>query len=203
MYGGQTREERQAARRERLLDAALERFGTDGFAATTIESICATARLNPRYFYEQFASREALLTAVYDRHVQTVLHGVLTAVEASPREARARLKRGLRAFVDGTLADERAARINYFEMIGVSRELEAHRREVLRAYADMIAAQVIELDPDGALLRGDRRLAAMALVGATDGLIIDALAGGSPKAPVRDAIVATLLDIFAPATTTN
>jgi AcrR family transcriptional regulator len=198
VYGGKTAAERGAERREKLLDTGLELFGTIGYAATTIEALCADAGLNPRYFYEQFESREELLRAVYDRHVETVLATVIATIQGAPNDARGRLEAGLTAFVEATLADERAARINYFELVGVSRELEARRREVLRAYADLIAAETEVLrDVEG--LRGaarDLRLAAMALVGATDGLIIDWLSG-ERREPLGD-VVATLLDIFAP-----
>ncbi len=194
-YGGKTATERRAERREQLLDAGLELFGTEGFAAVTIEALCAEASLNPRYFYEQFATREELLGAVYDRHVQTVLAKVQVAIAASPPEPATRLKAGLTAFVTATLADERAARVNYFEMVGVSAGLEAQRRGVLRAYAELIAAQAAELDDLGPLGRGDRRMTAVALVGATDGLIIDWLT--SDRRPPRQAIVYTLLQIFA------
>jgi AcrR family transcriptional regulator len=197
-YGGKTAAERRAERREKLLDAALELFGTIGYAATTIEMLCAATRLNPRYFYEEFQTREALLAAVYDRHAQSVLETVGAALERAPTDdPRARLEAGLQAFVDGSLADERAARINYFEMVGVSPEIEAHRRGVLRTYADLIAGQLemmaIEMQPE----IPDRRLAAVALVGATDGLIIDGLSG--PGRTDRREIVSTLLGIFAPA----
>jgi AcrR family transcriptional regulator len=202
LYGGQTLQQRRAARREQLLDAGLELFGTVGYAHATIEVICATARLNPRYFYEQFRSREQLLGAVYDRHVEAVLQSVTAAIQAAPAQPRARLEHGLRAFIDGTLADERAARINYFEVVGVSRELETRRREVLRSYAEMIAGQAAELDAPAFAAAGDARLAATALVSATDGLIIDLLssrpAPDAETAAGRDQIVTTLLGIFAP-----
>jgi AcrR family transcriptional regulator len=194
-YGGKTGTERRDERRERLLDAGLELFGTQGFASVTIESLCAAAGLNPRYFYEQFASREDLLGAVYDRHVQAVLERVQAAIAQAPADPAIRLERGLTAFVTGTLADERAARVNYFEMVGVSGELEARRRGVLRAYAELIAAQAAELGDLGPLSRGDRRMAAVALVGATDGLIIDWLT--SDRRRPQKAIVDTLLQIFA------
>jgi AcrR family transcriptional regulator len=197
LYGGQTLQERRATRREQLLDAGLELFGTVGYGNATIEAICALARLNPRYFYEQFGSREELLGAVYDRHVQAVLETVAAAIQAAPPDPRARLEQGLRAFIGGTLSDERAARINYFEVVGVSRELETRRREVLRGYAAMIAAQATDLDAPAFTAAGDPRLAATALVSATDGLIIDLLS--DPRSSGPDQIVATLLDIFAPA----
>jgi AcrR family transcriptional regulator len=195
-YGGKTLQERRNERRERLLDAGLELFGTQGYAQTTIEQLCAAARLNPRYFYEEFATREALLGAVYDRHVTAVAGDVVAAIEAAPPEPLARLRAGLEAFLEGTLADERAARINYFEVVGVSPELERLRRDALGAYADLIAGQMAELNRTAPIPVHDRRLAAVAIVGATDGLIIDWLAGA--RAYDRGAILATLLDVFGP-----
>lgn len=194
-YGGKTATERRAERREQLLDAGLELFGTVGFQNTTIEALCSAAGLNPRYFYEQFPTREDLLGAIYDRHVVAVLETVQAAIATASDEPDERLRRGLTAFVDATLADERGARINYFEMVGVSAELEHRRRAVLRAYGELIAAQAARLPEPGALARGDRRMAAMALVGATDGLIIDWLTS-EPRAP-RYSIVETLVAIFA------
>jgi AcrR family transcriptional regulator len=194
-YGGKTADERRAERREQLLDAGLELFGTEGFAAVTIEALCAEAGLNPRYFYEQFAGREELLGAVYERHVQAVLERVQAAIAEAPADPATRLRAGLTAFVTATLADERAARVNYFEMVGVSAGLEAQRRGVLRAYAELIVAQASQLDDLGPLGRGDRRMTAVALVGSTDGLIIDWLT--SDERPPRQAIVDTLLQIFA------
>jgi AcrR family transcriptional regulator len=198
-YGGKTATERREERREQLLDAGLELFGTQGFAAVTIEALCAQAGLNPRYFYEQFPTREELLGAVYDRHVQAVLTMVGAAIADSAPDPARRLSAGLTAFVTATLADERAARINYFEMVGVSAELEAQRRGVLRAYAELIATQAAQLEyrtPPTPLGRGDRRMTAVALTGATDGLITDWMS--SSDRPPRQAIVDTLLAIFAP-----
>jgi AcrR family transcriptional regulator len=197
-YGGKTATERRTERREQLLDAGLELFGTQGFAAVTIEALCAQAGLNPRYFYEQFATREEVLGAVYDRHVHTVLATVQAAIARAPSDPAQRLSAGLTAFVTATLADERAARINYFEMVGVSAELEAQRRGVLRAYAELIAAQAAQLEdrtPPTPLGRGDLRMTAVALTGATDGLITDWMS--SSDRPPQQAIVDTLLAIFA------
>ena len=202
-YGGKTSEERREERRERLLDAGLELFGTRGYAATSIEAICGEARLNARYFYETYETRESLLGAVYDRHVEAVFGAVLAAVAAAPPDPVVQLRKGLAAFVELTLADPRATRINYFEMVGVSAALEGRRRVVLRRYADMIAAQIQTiLGPASAPPGGDLHRVAVALVAATDGLIIDLLGAdgaGEIDAPERDGIIATLVAIFAAA----
>jgi AcrR family transcriptional regulator len=192
-YGGKTHEQRSSERRERLLDAGLELFGTRGYAHTTIEALCAAAGLNPRYFYEQFDTREELLGAVYDRHVQAVTRTVLRALEGAPPEPLERLQVGLRAFLDSVLADERGARINYFEMVGVSHGLERKRRDVLRAYADMVAQQITEISRSTPVPVRDHRLAAVALVGAGDGLIMHSLS--SDRGAEREAIITTLVEL--------
>jgi AcrR family transcriptional regulator len=194
-YGGKTAQERRDERRERLMEAGLELFGTQGFQATTIEALCASARLNPRYFYEGFATREALLGAVYERHVATVAQAVVAALDAGPDDAVARLETGLRAFLDLTLADPRAARVNYFEVIGVSRELEQLRRDALRSYAGLIAGEITAIAQRVPLAVSDPRSLAVAIVGAVDGLVIDALTG--ERGYDREAIVATVRELLA------
>ena len=194
VYGGKTADQRSAERREKLLDAAVELFGTVGFAGTTIEMLCHAAHLHPRYFYEQFENREALLMAVYDRHVGNVLMTVVAAIERAPADPRGRLETGLRAFVTAVLADERLARINYFEMVGVSRALEARRRAVLRGYADLITGQLETFDPADRPSLTEPRLGAVAFVGAVDGLITDALAHDPPTG--SEQIITALLELL-------
>jgi hypothetical protein len=123
--------------------------------------------------------------------VEQVLTIVGVAIEQAGPDPAARLRAGLTAFVESTLADERGARVNYFEMIGVSRELDALRRRVLSDYAQLIATQA----QDG-VVGVQPRMAAVALVGATDGLIIDWLSG--VRASSSRSIVDTLVAIFDP-----
>ncbi|MDW5598929.1 TetR/AcrR family transcriptional regulator [Conexibacter stalactiti] len=198
-YGGRSAEERRAERRTRLLDAGLELFGTRGYANTSIEALCAATRLNPRYFYESFASREELLQAVYDRHMQALAATVADAIAAAPLEPRARCEAALRSFVENQLADRRAARITYLEIVGVSLELERHRRGVLRGFAAMIEAEADRLAAGGQLPARDHHLTALALGGATDGLLTDCFTSEQPSATA--AIVTTLVDLFVAAFT--
>lgn len=193
-YGGRTAQERRDERRTRLLDTALELFGTRGYASTSIEALCGAAHLNPRYFYESFASREELLRAVYDRHMATLRAAVEAALADAPPEPRALCERGLRAFVETQLGDERNARITYLEIVGVSLDLERHRRSVLRGFSETIARGADQLTASGALPPRDHMLTAIALGGAVDGLLTDCFT--SDDAPSTDAILATLVDLF-------
>jgi AcrR family transcriptional regulator len=72
-YSGQSFEDRQTDRRDRLVHAALlvaGRFGLDG---TSVAAICAEAGLTARYFYESFPSREAIFVEAYRLAQQELL----------------------------------------------------------------------------------------------------------------------------------
>ena len=82
-YGGVSADDRQAERRERLMDAAYTLLTEQGAAALTVTGVCKSARLTARYFYEHFDNREALLTAVVEAEVQRVMDGILAAALAA------------------------------------------------------------------------------------------------------------------------
>jgi AcrR family transcriptional regulator len=141
-WRGQTAEERQADRRERLIEAGIELFGTRGYANTPVKAICEEAGLTERYFYEAFADREALLTAVYDILIADCAKATVEAIEAAGDDLIDSMSAGLRAFAHQLTKDPRRARIQEIESVGVSEALEARRRDAIHAFADLIADRV-------------------------------------------------------------
>ncbi|MDT4912534.1 MAG: hypothetical protein QOC66_1662 [Pseudonocardiales bacterium] len=108
VYGGVSAEQRREERRQRLIDAGLQLFGTRGVAAVSIVDICAEAKLIKRYFYESFTSIDQLAAAVFeqvtDRLVERVVPAIVAGGGQDPRPA-------LTAYVTGALADPRVARL--------------------------------------------------------------------------------------------
>jgi hypothetical protein len=78
-------------------------------------------------------------------------------------------------------------------MVGVSPQLENKRRSILRAYGDLVASQITEISRATPTPVRDHRLAAVAMVGATDGLIIDSLSNHTGNN--RKKIITTLLEL--------
>lgn len=183
-YRGLTAHERSAQRRRRLLDAGLAVFGTDGYAASTIPGLCAQAGVSTAHFYEEFAGREALLVAVYEEVVGELANGVVAAMEAAEPTVEAVVRAALGAFVAPLVADERWARVNFVEIVGVSEGFEARRRGVLRAFAAITAEAAGRLVAGGLLPERDLALTAMALVGAVQETLDDWF--GTPPAQRRD-----------------
>ena len=53
-FKGMSLTERKQARREKLIEAGIEAYGTHGFFSVTVKDICNEAKLTERYFYESF-----------------------------------------------------------------------------------------------------------------------------------------------------
>lgn len=175
-YGGVSADERRAERRRKLLAAAREMWGTQGVTEVTVRGVCAEAGLTPRYFYEQFENREALLLAV-DAEVRDELIGVL--VPASQTESGGldrRLRAALLAFLEMVTNDPHAHRIITSDPSGIA-GLAAQRQAGLRRVTQLVIENSAGLVPsapptDPAF---DQKLGELALfaVGGINSLIED------------------------------
>ncbi len=68
--------------RQNILDAAIERFGRDGFRATSLADIARDAGVGGSVSYAYFASKEALFLAALDEDAAAVIReGVITVLE--------------------------------------------------------------------------------------------------------------------------
>ncbi|MBO9533245.1 MAG: TetR/AcrR family transcriptional regulator [Solirubrobacteraceae bacterium] len=170
-YGGLTASERDLERRRRLLNAGLDAFGTVGYAATSVDALCAAAGVSTRNFYDHFSGRESLLIAVFDDGVAQARDATLEALGALPPDAsvRERTHAGLTAFAERMLGDERQARINFVEVVGASRTVEEHRRTAIRSFAEIFFHFAELLASEGVITARPRhffKVGSIALVGA-------------------------------------
>jgi len=172
VYGAKTAEVRRSERRERMLKAALELFGTGGYRSTTIEALCAAAGVSTRNFYEEFGSREALVIALHDEVNGAALTAVVAALEGvDPSDIAARVDAATRAYFDVMTTDRRWAQIALVESVGVSVEAEGHRRAAIDRFVALIELEANRLAHDGLIEQRDYHLTAVALAGAINGLI--------------------------------
>jgi AcrR family transcriptional regulator len=171
-YRQQTTSERRAARRSRLIEAAVEAFGTHGYLSTSIEQLCADAGISARNFYEEFPNREALLATLHDILNEKAFDSVVVALaDLDPTDVAARATEGVRAYFKVMTSDPRWARIALVESVGVSVEVEQHRQAALDRFAVLLEAEANRLAGLGLIPKRDYRLTAIGLVGAINGLI--------------------------------
>ena len=160
-YGGVSAEQRRAERRRRLLDAALDLIGTQGWSATTLRGVCERARVGPRFFYESFADLDALAAALHDEVLEAALRRTIAAIDAAPDDLRARTTAAFRAMISEVIDDPRRARVLWVEAYG-SETLVRRRFAAMRRLARVAVEQshdLLNLSPDG-----DRVLQAVSIM---------------------------------------
>ena len=173
-YSGRSVEEWKAARRERLLAAALELFGTEGYPATSVERLCIQAKVSTRHFYHEFQNKEAVLLAV---HAQVIELAVRSTGDALRRTADRPVRERITAAVDGYLrtimTDLRRARISFVEVVGTSPAVEEQRiafRELLIGSVRDLGDTAVER---GEIKRKDFRFLGLAFFGAVNTVVYD------------------------------
>ena len=158
------------------MDAGLELFGTVGYARTSVRAVSAAARLNSRYFYESFRSREDLLYGVYQRITADIF---ARAAEAMAKETtlESQTRAGLRAAWTAVTEDRRKARVVAVEVVGVSERLERQRHETRRALARLTAENALAMAGSEIRLRLDPELTARFLMGGVVEILLEWING--------------------------
>jgi len=189
-YAGRSPDERRQHRRQRLLDAGLQVFGTVGYDEATITLLCGTARVGTKAFYDEFPSREALLLAVATDIVTAAAVELEQALREAPRELEQRVRAGLTAYIGFLTEDPRRVRIAYRE-IRVA-PLEEERQFASVAFASLVNEQVAELGIGGHAR--DNLLLALALTGGV-GELLNHWTSAADKPPI-ERLVTELTRLF-------
>jgi AcrR family transcriptional regulator len=201
-YGGKTAEERQAERRRRFLDAALQLFGdTPGYRATTVAALSEAAGLSTRQFYEEFRTLEDVLAELHLEVNDWATGAVLAAVADADRLPLAERAAAIfRAYAANVTSDPRRVRITFVEIIGVSARLEEQRLARRSLWVDLVCAEANRAVARGEAAPRDYRLAATGFIGSVNGLLHDWSAGwvDATLDEVVEELVRQLLGILQP-----
>ncbi len=140
-YGGQLPDARRADRRQRLLDAALELYGTVGFHQTTVAELCRQARVAPRQFYEEFASQDAVLLELSQNLSALQEAAMVTAVMGAGLDMEARARAGISAYCHALVDDERRARVLCVEVVAVPGVVRHAHTVTISRFGDFLRAE--------------------------------------------------------------
>src|SRR5271156_2889361 len=187
-YRGVSATDRRNQRRQRLIEAGLQLFGTRGIAAVGIVDVCAEAGLTKRYFYENFASIDALAEAVFEHVTGNLVAVVAPAIEIGagrdPRPA-------LTVYTRALLSDPRVVRLLAVES----------QTGPLKKYRDGFPTRAVELwfafaaaDDDDMPPPQDMRLKAYGFIGAAQQIGLAWLDGHLPLN--IDEVIDELVDMF-------
>jgi len=200
-YGGISSEERQATRRVALMDAALDLLTESGVRGVTKKAVCARARLNDRYFYEQFDDAEALLDAVANDMTAAGLRAVVTATLQAPVDIQARVHAAADAAIGFVVADPR--RSNILLISHTDAVLQRIRLDSTRAIVRSMSAMTRDLLGESAPSQLDTDLAAFTIVTGVMELVAAWIRGefDTSRAHLADVVAAMLMTVAEISTT--
>lgn len=142
IYGGQEGGERRSERRAQLIEAGLDILGGEENATLSVRGVCKKAGLATRYFYENFADRDAMTVAVYEHVVERLATSTLEAVSAAGAGEREIVHAGVSNIVREVAADPRRGRL-LFSVALSSTVLAQRRLESARVFAGLVTKQAV------------------------------------------------------------
>jgi AcrR family transcriptional regulator len=191
VYGGQTGDERAAARRDALIAAAFSLVAEEGWRGVNIEGVCRRAALNKRYFYESFEGLDMLISAVTTWLADDAIDVTLRAIDPElPRDEST--AHAIAAFVAYLTDDPRRARV-LFGAVPADDAAAGPRAAAIRRLIAIVEAHgrsiyaVSDEEPAG-------ELSAAMIIGGTSQAILDWL-DGRADCP-REELVAHLISVW-------
>ncbi|MBJ9983910.1 TetR/AcrR family transcriptional regulator [Acinetobacter sp. S40] len=147
-FKGLSLTERKHVRREKLIEAGIETYGTQGFFSVTVKDVCNEAKLTERYFYESFKKSEELFQTIFLKLIETLQQNVMQGVMQAAPDPVNMIDAGLNSLLRTLKEDPRLARIIYIDAMLVQ-ELhnQATIQETMLRFDRMIQAFVMLMMP--------------------------------------------------------
>ena len=126
------REAVRASQRERLLRAMLRCVAADGYAATTVTKVAATARVSPNAFYAQFADKADCFLALCDEESAELLAKLV--------QAGGDVRAAMRIYLSWWRERPESSRAYLLELPSAGERAQQQRRATHERFADMFSA---------------------------------------------------------------
>ena len=187
-FKGMSLSERKLARREKLIEAGIETYGTQGFFSVTVKDVCNEAKLTERYFYESFKKSENLFQTIFLQLIEQLQQTLMQAIMQASPDPLNMIDSGLNAFFAMLEDDPRTARIIYIDAMLVQ-ELHNHAtiQETMGRFDRMIHAFVTLMMPQTHWTEKEISLIATGLNGYVTQVAVRWVVGGF-KLPRADVV---------------
>lgn len=110
-YAGRSLDERRETRRHQLIETGLDCLHEEGLSGISVRTVCARAKLTPRYFYENFANLDELLIALVDHVGDEVSALSISNLSRFHGDPERQMRMGLTEVFDVVLKDPRKASV--------------------------------------------------------------------------------------------
>lgn len=152
------------ARREQILDVALEVLGRAGYHGASMNEIAEAAGVTKPVLYQHFDSKRALFLALLDMVGDRLLDEIARATSDAP-DGKSQTERGFQAYFRWVANDHDA----FMLLFGGGARRDDEFREAVRQVTDHAASAIAPLIAVDEIDDEERRTIAHALVGLAEG----------------------------------
>lgn len=189
-FKGLSLTERKEVRREKLIEAGIHLYGTNGFFSVTVKDVCNEAKLTERYFYESFKKSEELFQTVFLKMIEKMQNCLTQAVLMAAPVPTNMVTAGLSALLNAIKDDPRMARIIYIDaMLVQDLHNQATIQETLTQFDRIIQGFVMITMPNAPQSAEEVSLMATGLNGYVTHIIIRWVSEGF-KQPLDEVLAA-------------
>ena len=177
----------------RILDAALEKFSSQGYHDTRMDEIVAGSGTSKGAIYFHFPNKERLFLALVDQFADLLERRVRAAIEPEEVGMR-RVQAGLHACLDTFGKYRRPAKLLLVQAVGLGSSFEQKRMEVNDRFTGLIQGWLDEAVAVGDIAPVDTEVVACAWMGAIYAVVIRWVYTGEPDSQrILSALLPALL----------
>jgi AcrR family transcriptional regulator len=126
----------RGSQRARLVEGMIQAVAEKGYNTATVADAVRAGRVSRGTFYAQFASKEECFLEAYKYGIDVIVERIRAAIRAERGDWVARLRTGVRAYLETLAGEPRFARTHLFEVHLAGPRAGAERDAALRAFAD-------------------------------------------------------------------
>ncbi|MBC8506201.1 MAG: TetR/AcrR family transcriptional regulator [Anaerolineales bacterium] len=169
--------------RQRILDAAVERFARDGYHNTKVADIVEDSGTSKGGVYFHFPSKQDIFFGLVD-HFANILETRLSEAIAQEESGVRRVNTALSICLETFAEYKKLAKIFLVQATGLGSVFEDKRREIHHRFIKLIQKHLDEAVREGDLLPIDTEVASYAWMGAINEVVIEWVYTGHPE-PTR------------------
>jgi AcrR family transcriptional regulator len=165
--------------RQRILEAALERFARDGYHDTSMADIVRQSKTSKGGIYFHFPSKEDIFLGLVDEFAN-ILEKRLDAALAEEGSGVRRVNAALTICIETFNQYKKLAKIFLIQAIGLGNVFEEKRRQIHQRFIEIIQRHLDEAVAEGSIEPIDTEITAYAWMGAINEVVIAWVLTGQP-----------------------
>jgi TetR/AcrR family transcriptional regulator, fatty acid metabolism regulator protein len=165
--------------RQRILDAAVERFSRDGYHNTKVDDIVEDSGTSKGSVYFHFPSKEDIFLGLVDEFTSLLERRLAEAINQEESGVR-RVNMALNVCMETFGSYKNLAKIFLIQATGLGAAFEEKRREIHKRFIKIIQQHLDEAMQEGDLMPIDTEIAAYAWMGAINEVVIEWVYTGHP-----------------------